>query len=155
MKNFDLTEVAKVLNPDKNRILYKESGHLFTKVGFDVFQMNNSPVESYWILEKDDDVTEYLTAQYEDEADEPNIEVTSSWEAIADKKGENITLAYKSVPIRRFASAEFNFNQETIAVFINALVTKLASDEKFVSKLVNVLPEEKRNSLIKLFPELA
>ena len=155
METIDLMKVAQAISPDTKCLPYEENKHLFTKVAgaFDVFQMNRSPVESYWILEKGDDGQEYLVAQYEDSSGEP-IESISSWEALSDREGKNVTLSYKNVPIKRLASSEYGFSSSDVHIFIKALTGRLDSDQEFVNKLVKTLPEEKNNSLTTLFPEL-
>jgi len=154
METIDLTKVAKVVDPDKKRLPYGKYKHLFTKVAFDVFQLNSSPVESYWTLEKGEDGQEYLIANYEKEPDE-KMQVESSWEALSDKESKNITLLYKGVPIKRFASSEYGFDLDDINIFKKALVDKLSVSPEFVDKLMKVLTEEKRNALLEAFPELA
>jgi hypothetical protein len=153
METIDLTKVAKVVDPDKKRLPYDKYKHLFTKVAFDVFQLNTSPVESYWILEKDDDGKEYLSANYEKEQTE-ELQAKSSWEALSDKESKNITLLYRGVPIKRFASSEYGFDSNDVDIFKNALVNKLSVSKEFVDKLIEVLTEEKRDALVKAFPEL-
>lgn len=154
METIDLTKVAKVVDPDKKRLPYGKYKHLFTKVAFDVFQLNSSPVESYWTLEKGDDGQEYLVANYEKEPDE-KLQVKSSWEALSDKESKNVTLLYKGVPIKRFASSDYGFESNDVNIFKNALVNKLSADPEFVDKLMKILTEEKRSALIEAFPELA
>jgi hypothetical protein len=154
METIDLTKVAKIVDPDNKRLPYGKYKHLFTKVAFDVFQLNNSPVESYWILEKDENGEEYLSANYEREAEE-KLEVKSSWEALSDKESKNITLLYKGVPIKRLGSSEYGFDNDDVGIFKKALINKLSVNQEFVNKLMEVLTEEKRNAIIEAFPELA
>lgn len=155
METIDLTKVASVVDPDKTRLLYKKHKHLFTKVAFDVFQLNSSPVESYWLLEKGDDGEEYLVANYEKDSGEEKLSVTSSWEALSDKDSKNVTLLYKGVPIKRFASSDYGFDNGDVHIFKSALVDKLSVHQEFVNKLMDILPEEKRDALVQAFPELA
>lgn len=155
METIDLTKVASVVDPDNKRLLYSRHKHLFTKIGFDVFQMNSSPIESYWLLEKDDNGEEYLVANYEKELVEEKLNAKSSWKALSDKESKNVTLLYKGVPIQRFASAEYGFQNDDVHIFKNALVDKLSAQQEFVNKLMEVLSEEKRNALVQAFPELA
>jgi len=155
MENTDLKTLESTLNPDKTRISYADNRHLFIRVAFDVFKMTGSPVESYWTLEKDDDGKEYLVANYEKSVDAPEIQVNSNWEALSDKRAENITLLYRGVPIKRFASSEYKFDDENLHLFKKALIEKLSSDHEFVDSLMNVLPEEKRKALVEAFSELA
>lgn len=153
METVDLTKVADIINTNKKRLPFNKYKHLFTKVAFDVFQLNSSNVESYWILEKDEDGSEYLAANYE-VAPKDGIQVESGWEALSDKEAKNVTLSYKGVPIKRLASSEFGFNEDDVGLFKKALVNKLSSDKEFVNKLMNILTTEKRNALVEVFPEL-
>lgn len=154
METIDLTEVAQVVEPDKRKLSFRQHGHLFTKVGFDVFQPSNSPFESYWILEKGEDGEEYLVANYGD-SDVESLTATSSWEAFSDKEAKNVTLMYKGIPIKRLASSDYGFGSEDVHIFKSALVNKLEKDEEFVLKLMKEISEEKRNALAQSFPELS
>lgn len=153
MNQIDWKNIDKKLNPNLSKIPYRENKHRFTKIGFDVFHLNSSPIESYWILEKDENGKEYLSANYEIEPEE-KLQAKGSWEALSDKESKNITLLYKGVPIKRFASSEYGFEGDDVGVFKNALVNKLSVSQEFVDKLMEVLTEEKRDALIEVFPEL-
>jgi len=148
MEKIDYQKMADVLSPKK--IPYVPNKHLFHKVAFDVFQMNDSKIPSYWVLEKCDD-GEYLVATYENE----EIKSESAWSALSDKENQNITLSYRNIPIRRFAMVEFRVKAEDVHIFKQAMIEKLEEDTGFVDKLLNTLPEDKKNSLVSLFPELA
>ena len=63
-------------------------------------------------------------------------------------------LLYKGVPIKRFASLEYGFENDDVHIFKSALVDKLSTHREFVNKLIEILPEEKRNALLQAFPEL-
>jgi predicted Zn-dependent protease with MMP-like domain len=128
METIDLTKVAKVVDPDKKRLPYDKYKHLFTKIAFDVFH---------------EDGKEYLSANYEREQEE-KLQAKSSWEALSDKESKNITLLYKGVPIKRFASSEYGFESDDVDIFKNALVNKLSVNQEFVDK-----------ALVEAFPELA
>jgi len=145
----DYGKVSKDIVSPK-RLSYERNKHLFRKVAFDVFQMDNGQVPTYWILEKCDD-GEYLVATYEDEKE---IKSESSWSALSDKENKHITLSYKNIPIRRFAVAEFNVEPKETHILKEAMVEKLDKDSDFVNKLLNTLPEEKKASIMSLFPEL-
>lgn len=154
METIDWKKVAHKLTPEKGRVPYQENKHLFTKVAFDVFQLNSSPVEAYWTLEKDDDGTEYLVATYDVDSSEPGLEAKSHWEALSDKSSENVTLFYRGVPIKRFASNEYKFDASDVHIFKSTLVEKLTKEADFVGKLLEVLPDEKKDALVRSFPEL-
>lgn len=153
MDTLDWTELAGNVMPNKNRIPYEPNKHLFRKVAFDVFQLNSSPVESLWILEEGDDGQQFLVAQYGAEEDEA-IESKSSWEALSDKEGKNVTLMYKNTPIQRFASTDYGFNEDDVHLFQKTLVESLDSNGKLVSKLLGSQSHEKVAYLTSKFPEL-
>jgi len=154
METLDWTKLAGDVTPDTSRVPYKPNKHLFRKIAFDVFQLNNAPVQSLWILEEDEDGSQYLAAQYGDEQAEENIEVKSHWLALTDKKGENVTLVYKDAPIQRFASDEYGFSSEDVHIFQRTLIEKLSSDKAFVDKLLKSQSKERTEMLLKQFPEL-
>lgn len=154
METINWKKVAQTLTPDNSRLSYEENKHLFTKVAFDVFQLNSSPVEALWTLEKGEDGSDYLVATYDVDADTQGLEAQSHWEALSDKKAENVTLFYRGVPIKRFASSEYNFDSSDVQVFKSTLVEKLNKEANFVGKLLDVLPEGKKTALVQAFPEL-
>jgi hypothetical protein len=148
MEKIDLESVSNLLNPKK--IPYEPNKYRFRKVGFDVFQPDDGSTPSYWILHREEDGTEYLCADYENE----EIKSKSSWSALSDRENQNITLSYKNIPIRRFAAAEFSFSPENAHIFKSALIDTLNESSEFVNKLLDTLPENKKNSLLRAFPEL-
>lgn len=153
MNEINWEKVYDVVGQKSPRIPYEKNKHNFTRIAFDVFQLNSSPTESYWILEKDEDGEEYLVANYEKEPEE-GLCVKSEWEALSDKESKNVTLLYKGMPIKRFASSEYNFNKDDVSIFKRALINKLNTNQEFVDKLMKILTEEKRNALRETFPEL-
>jgi len=154
METLDWTKLAKDITPETGRVPYEPNKHLFRKVAFDVFQLNNAPVKSLWILEEDEDGTQFLAAQYNEEQSEESLEAKSHWLALADREGKNVTLVYKDVPIQRFASSEYGFSPEDVHIFQDALTQKLAKEEEFVVRLLEELPTEKAEVLAQQFPEL-
>lgn len=136
------------------KVPYEPNKQFFTKVAFDVFQLNTSPVESLWTLEEGEDGKQYLVAVYNDETQEKPLEAKSEWHALADKEAKNVTLLYKNTPIQRFASKDFGFNSEDVYVFQKTLINKLSSDRDFLKKFLDSQPEEKKNQLLAQFPEL-
>ena len=154
METLDWTKLAGHVAPDTSKVPYEPNKHLFRKVAFDVFQLNSSPVESLWVLQQGDDGEEYLVAQYQDEEVE-GLEAKSHWTALADREGKNVTLAYKEMPIQRFASTDYGFTAEDVHLFQQTLVSKLANEPEFVKKLLGSQPDTRREMLLQRFPELA
>jgi hypothetical protein len=147
--------LATDVSPDTTRVLYEPNKQFFTKIAFDVFQFNTSPVQSLWILEEGDDGKQYLVARYDEtQENSESMKVESNWAALADSKCENVTLIYKDVPIKRFASTEYGFTKEDIHLFQKILVNKLSSDKSFVEKLIKSQPENFGKSILDRFPEL-
>jgi hypothetical protein len=155
METTDLAKLALSLSTDSRRILYEENKHRFTKVAFDVFQLNGSPVESLWVLEDGDDGKQYLAAMYEEMVAENKMESKGNWETILDKKSENLTLLYKDVPIKRFASSAYGFTKDDVHIFQRTLIEKLNSDKEFVNLLIKSQPKTTQDELFKKFPELS
>ncbi len=153
METIDFSSVSETICSNQKKVLYETNKHNFTKIAFDVFQLNTSPIESYWILEKGEDGKEYLFAQYEE--NEPTLNVISEWEVLSDKKNANITLNYQGIPIARFAAKDYGFEESNIGLFKKALVEKLSTDQTFVKKLLESLPEVKQSALKAQFPEFA
>lgn len=154
METLDWTKLAGDVVPNTDRVQYEPNKHLFRKVAFDVFQLNNAPVTSLWTLEEDEDGSQYLVAQYGDEQAEESLEVKSHWLALADRENKNVTLVYKDAPIQRFASSEYGFSEEDVHIFQRTLIEKLSSDKAFVDKLLKSQPKERQELLLKQFPEL-
>lgn len=154
MDTLDWNVLADKYAKKQERIPYEPNKQFFTKVAFDVFQLNTSPVESLWTLEEGEDGKQYLAAMYGDETQEKPLEATSEWTALADKEAKNVTLLYKNMPIQRFASKDFGFDAEDVYVFQKTLTNKLSSDKDFLKKFLNSQPEEKKNQLLVQFPEL-
>jgi hypothetical protein len=153
METLDWKKLALDVNPDTKKVLYEPNKQHFTKIAFDVFQLNTSPVQSLWTLEEDDDGTSYLVAQYEDIEERP-LESKSHWIALSDRDNKNVTLFYKDMAIQRFASSEFGFGNDDVHIFQRTLVEKLSSDRSFVEKLLKSQSEDTREALLSRFPEL-
>lgn len=128
---------------------FNKHGHLFTKVAFDVFQMNSSPIESLWTLEADEDGKQYLVATYDDGA---IVAAASTWQTFSNKEASTVTLMYKDCPVYKFASTEYGFSKDDVHLF-ERLVLNKAKEPSFVKLLLESQPE-KAESIIALFPEL-
>ncbi|MFA5024026.1 MAG: hypothetical protein WC523_03680 [Patescibacteria group bacterium] len=149
-ETLDWGKLSEDTKENTKKIPFEQNKKYFTKIAFDVFQYNNSPVDSLWVLETDDsDGKQYLVAKYEDT--DNTLETTSSWTAILDTEKKNITLAYKNIPIQRFASAEFGFTEDDAFIFQKTLIQKLSSDKSFIEKFIKSLPKEKQEMLLTHF----
>ena len=154
MDTLDWAKLASVVEPRRDRVYYESNKHLFTKVAFDVFQLNSSRVESLWVLEKGEDGKEFLVAMYGEEAATKQLESKSNWEAVSDKDCKNITLLYKETPLQRFASTDYGFSAADAHIFQRTLISKLSTDKAFREKFLNSQPAEKQEMILKQFPEL-
>ena len=153
METLDWVKLAGAVVQDSGKIPYEPNRHLFTKVAFDVFQLNTSPIESLWKLENDADGKSFLVAMYDEETD-AKLTTKSSWNALSDKGGKNITLFYKDMPLQRFASTDYGFDTTDIHLFQKTLVEKLSSDKEFRQKFIDAQTDETKAQLFKKFPEL-
>lgn len=154
MDTLDWEKLANSVEPRRDKILFEQNKHLFTKLAFDVFRLNTSPTESLWILEKGEDGKEYLAAMYDNDDNSAQLEVKSHWEAISDKDNKNVTLLYKNTPLCRFASTDYGFDNSDIHIFQRTLVAKLNLDKSFRDKFMTSQSAEKREMILKQFPEL-
>lgn len=154
MDTLDWSVLVDKFAKKQEKIPYETNKQFFTKVAFDVFQLNTSPVESLWTLEQGDDGKQYLVAMYGENEETKPLEAKSEWSTLADKQAKNVTLYYKDMPINRFASSTYGFGQDDVEVFQKTLVTKLAHDKDFRNKFIESLSPERREQLLALFPEL-
>lgn len=155
METLNWTQLSHEITPKSNKVPYEPYKHLFTKIAFDVFQLNTSPVENLWILEECEDGKQYLSARYSDEESPQSLEAKSNWLALVDKEAKNVTLMYKDAPIQRFASSDFGFTKDDVSIFQKLLIQKLNSDKSFVQNLLKSQPKEKQEYIVAQFPELA
>jgi hypothetical protein len=132
-----------------NKVDYDKHKHLFTKVAFDVFQMNSSPVDALWTLEDGEDGKQYLVATYDEDT---TLKTESAWKTIANKEASAITLFYKDCPVHKFASSEYGFCKDDAHLFERLILSK-ASDSGFVKSMLASEPD-KAESILALFPEL-
>lgn len=160
-KNIYLSEVDKALTSlnhkrieDKNinKIAFNQSkvehGN-FVKVAFDVYRVDNDPYNNLWVLQDCDD-GQFLIRTSDRHS---GIEVNGEWSAVSDYDKENVTLNYKNVPIARFSSKEFGFNNSDILTFKQALLEKVKEDEFFIKDLLISQPLSKKDALTTTFPE--
>ena len=151
-ETLDWNKLAGDVTPSNSRIPYVGNERHFTKIAFDVFQCNSTPVQSLWILETAEDGKQYLVAKYEESE---QLEAKSSdWTAVLDSTGKNITLAYKSQPLQKFASSDYGFTVEDAYIFQRTLIEKLSTDKAFVEKLLKSLPQEKQEKLLTQFSSI-
>lgn len=153
METLDWTKLASNVVPDNTKIPYEPNKHLFKKVAFDVFQMNSAQKESLWSLESDEDGSQYLVALYDDDQSD-GLESKSNWQALSDKESKNITLTYKDVPIKRFASQDYGFDANDIHLFQKSLVGLLNSNPSVVSEMLRSQSKERLGIIAQHFPEL-
>jgi hypothetical protein len=130
------------------RIPLKGNEHRITRVAFDLVRFNDNTSEELWQIQSSDD-GEFLVRTYN--LPEDKIVSESDWTVNLDKSGENITVAYKNMPIQRFASKQFGAEDLSEALLLRRTIRKkLALDQGFVDSFVKSLPENKQEILIGL-----
>jgi hypothetical protein len=152
-----LTEVLRSNSKDvgsKDKIIYSEelpAKGFFQKVAFDVYKVDNDPYSDLWVLQ-DVGGTPYLVR-----ASNPQYSTRElgDWSATSDYDKNNVTLAYKNVPVSRFSSKVYGFSPEDIITFKSALLESVSGDDNFVKDILKSEPEKKRESLASKFPELS
>lgn len=160
-KNTYLSEVDKALlklakkqqvedHPNKMRFSDADvDSGLIQKYAFDVYKVDNDPYESLWIRQDFED------GPYLVRASDPQYskEEKGDWTAVSDYNRENITLAYKDIPIARFSSDEFGFDPKDVMSFKAALLESVEADGSFVKNILSGQPSGKREALMQTFPE--
>lgn len=123
---------------------------LFKKVAFDLYRVDNDPYDGLWTIADVDGKSSLVRTG------DPVFEQDSSgdWSAISDYDRENITLAYRNVPLARFSSSEFGFSKDDIMTFKSALLDRASQDEEFMRHVFATQPKGKIEALSQTFPEL-
>ena len=132
-KNLDETLVSLLQKKsedinDKNFIKLSEAKN-FRKVAFDMFK------DHYDGLWKAQDVN---GERYLVRASDPKFDYVSgsdTWAVYSDYDNANITLSYKNVPIQRFSSNEYVFNNEDIGIYKTPNLESVSDDEIYVKNI--------------------
>lgn len=148
--DFDWSIVEEAITPKKdNKLEFDKVAHLFRKVAFDVYKPLSGS-DKLWEL-REENGEKFLVALYDDPTDmvvESNEE-QPEWTAVADNEGKNVTLAYKKVPIYRFASGQYKFSSNLANDFAR-FIEKKAQDSAFLHQLLDQMPQAKRDAVIAL-----
>jgi hypothetical protein len=122
------------------------------KIAFDVYSIEDDPYDGLWKLESEDG-KDYLV-RIDGENSTPDLK-NSGWSATSNESGNSITLAYRGVPVQRLSGKIFGFNKRDVGLFKQALVEKVANDETFKNKIIDMQTDERKAELVSAFPELA
>lgn len=126
------------------------------KVAFDIVRFKDAPVDELWEVSQADD-GDYIVARYETDSPEATktaVLKTASSHWVASTNSSTINIFYKGQPLAKFAAKELGLSTEDLSIAISFLPSKLASDKNFVKSLLKALPQEKRDRLLSLYPEL-
>jgi hypothetical protein len=144
----DLSDVAKVVMPDPNRLPLEGNRDRLVHVAFDLFRLKGDNTEDLWQTQADDDGNEFLVRTYSLPEEEQQIVQASDWRVVSDGKGNNLTVLYRNIPIHRLATADTNASTAADVELLRQTVQeKLSTDDTFVSKFIDSIPEEKRDLL--------
>lgn len=136
-----------------NKLPVDSVRHRMRKVAFDVYNIENDPYDSLWKLESNaEDGKEYLVRM---DNDQPAEAKTGGWSATSNEAGTSVTLAYKNVPVQRLSGKIFGFSKEDVGLFKKALLEKIAKDDTFRGKVMDMQTDERKAELLTTFPELA
>ena len=125
-----------------------EASGKIKKIAFDVFRVENDPYNSLWTVDEVDGKS-YLIRSTDPQY---NNQDRGSWTATSSYDKDNVTLAYKKIPIARFSSDQYGFSSNDIITFKLALLDSTA-DESFVKDVLMEQPQAKRDALASEFPE--
>ena len=150
-ETLDWTRLSSDSTLNTKRIQYDSNKQSFTRIAFDVYQLNSSPIEALWILERDENGEQYLVATYDD----PTLESTGNWKALSNKSASSTTLYYKNAALCSVIPADFGVMADDISVFERVLVNKVSNDRSFMKKVIESQTREKQDIILQQFPELA
>lgn len=141
----DLSDVAKVVMLDPNRLPLEENRDRLMCVAFDLFRLKGDNTEDLWQIQADDDGNEFLVRTYALPEEEQQVAKASDWRVVSDAKGSNLTVMYRNIPIQRLAAAAAGASTPADVELLRKTVQeKLSTDDSFVSKFIDSIPEEKR-----------
>ena len=151
-EDLDWSLLDERMNPKKDKVEFNSVKHLVRKVAFDVYKAKSGS-DTLWELRQADDGTQYLVALYDDPNDiVVESQEDSEWTAVADNEGKNVTLSYKSFPIKRFAIAEYGVEPERAEEFAR-FVEKKTKSPVFVYGLLCAMNEHKKAAVMGLLGE--
>lgn len=134
----------------KPQYKFSETKHLFTRLAFDVFKLNDGSSDDLWKIESTVD-GDYLVALYDNDSSvelAPKQASKNLWQVEVQPESNELHLFYKGTPIHRFAHPD----ARSIRSFLPA---KLASDQNFRKALLQELSPSRQSQILKLYPELA
>lgn len=145
MSSINWESLEQVLPSKRSCYDFEKYQGYFRKVAFDCYKANTGS-EQLWELRKGDDGKMYLYALYDQPEDVVSYAAQEkTWEANADHKGENVTLAFKGSPVYTFASSNYGFSPERAAEFAEFVMMKTAQKE-WIDNLLNMAMSEERRS---------
>lgn len=142
--------VGQVKTASVKRIARKGSEHLFKEAVADLFRKNDE--DGLWKIETADGEDFFIRTEIED-PEAAIVKEASLWSAATDKKSENITLAYKNIPLKRFTSSEFGFTKENVSKFCDRILASV-SDEEFKKHLFAEMGLQTKKTIETECPEL-
>lgn len=148
MSKFEINfqELSQIIIPDLNKIPLKGNEHRLTRVAFDLFRLKDGNPEDLWQVQSSDD-GEFLVRTYTLPEEEEKF-ASSKWEVKIDKKEENLTIAYRNIPIMKLAAKDYNITtSEETKLFQRMIFNKFANDDAFVNMFIQNLSDEKRDIL--------
>jgi len=133
------------------RVAREGSEHLFKKAAADLFRKNDE--EGLWKIETAETGEEFFIRTEIEDPEASFTKEASLWSVAADKGNKNITLAYKNIPLKRFASAEFGFTEGNVSAFCDRILASVADKEFKKHIFAELGPQTKKTVEIEC-PEL-
>ncbi len=147
--NLYKTRVKDVSKLDKIAFSEAEKGGI-KKVAFDIYKVMNDQYDGLWKVEEVGG-TKFLVR-----ASDPKFDTKDdgSWSATSSYDGNNVTLAYKNVPICKFESDSFGFSPNDVGTFKSAVLEELKENPEFLKGVFKSQSKLKTEALTNVFPEL-
>lgn len=132
------------LGREFNRVPLRGNEHRLVRVAFDLFRFKDGNPEELWQVQSSDD-GEFLVRTYALPDEQEEKKVAASWTVELDKKEENLTVAYRHIPLMRLAAKNYGLtSSEDVRLLQRVIYNKINTDDEFVNKLIKTLSAEKQ-----------
>lgn len=142
MGDLDWALLKERIETKRGKYRFEDVKDRVVKVAFDVFKSTTDG--GLWEL-REEGGTKFLYAIYGDPAELTSTSAPndSAWKATSDRDGKNVSLAFRGIPLMRFASSQHGFEPTEANQFAEFLEQKV-QDPEFVAKMAEQLPESKK-----------
>jgi hypothetical protein len=148
--NLNYNEIAETV--DRKTYKYAYVKNKLVKVAFDLVRFQDQTTDELWQIQNADDGSPVIVALYEEDTDK---KTASDWSVQINKTAGEFNVFYKQTHLKKFASSTIGVEPAELDTVKRFLPKKLAGDKSLATALLNELPKDERQKVLKLYPELA